>query len=79
MNTRTWTRFDGLKEEVEIGSDREKELDKQLNDAGLYREDDPNKPDDCLNAFEFSEFLDREKAKPTEQRFEEYKQWKSKQ
>jgi hypothetical protein len=40
-NTRTWTNIDGQTEEVEIGSERDIELMKTVNDAGLVTEGQP--------------------------------------
>ena len=39
MTTKTWKSFDGTTEEVEVGSDREKELLQKLEDAGLTIEE----------------------------------------
>ncbi len=47
-------------EEVEIGSEREQELRKALNDSGLYEADDPNAP---IGAIPFSEYMDSEQYK----------------
>ena len=55
MKTKTCTKFDGTIEEVEIGSVREQELRKILNDMGLYENDDPNAP---IDAIPFSEYMD---------------------
>lgn len=54
---RTYTNFAGEKEEVEEGSPRHLELRKKLNDAGLYEDDNPNKPE---SAIPFSEYMDSE-------------------
>lgn len=48
METKTWTRGDGQKEDVEVGSVQKKELIEKLYKAGLWEADDPNRPDNCI-------------------------------
>lgn len=76
--TVTWTHpITKETEEVEVGSDRARELKKKMNEAGLWAHNDPDIPEGCMTHEEFCAFLDKEKVKTSEERYQEYLNRKS--
>lgn len=49
-----WINFLGEEIEVEKGSKQDKEFRNKLHSIGLWEDDDPNKPEDCIS---FEEYL----------------------